>query len=171
MDFDDNDWIDGFDIWEDVWAALHEDWVRIDDDAQRLRLEREDDELFVVELDRQLRARQRRGLHRMGFRPTAALRVTVWQWDVQDALQRVDLRDFSAPFERVFDAWDPAARPAKIELTRTRLARAHLLTEQTQRVVREVFRSRPQDLSISVPREKEWWEEEDDDEDWQLPAS
>lgn len=166
MDIDDNDWIDSFDSWEDVWAALHEDWVRIDDDAQQLRLEREDDELLVVEIDRQLRARQRRALHRMGFRARTAVRVTVWQWDLQDALRRVDLRNFSTPFERVFDAWDPAARSGKIERLRTRLAGEHLLTEQTQHVVREVFRSRPQDLSVAVLPEKEWQE----DADWQLPA-
>lgn len=169
MSFDDTAWIDGFDSWEEVWALLQDDWMRIEDDEQRLRLERDGGELVVVETDRQLRARQRRDMHRMGFRPTTAVSVTVWQWDVQDALQRVDLRDFATPFEKVFDAWDPAARPAKLQQLRTRLASAHLLREQTQRVVREVFRSRLQDLSVTLVEETEWWDE-DEDEERQLPA-
>ena len=171
MRFDDTDWIDGFDSWEEVWTLLQEDWRRIEDEEQRLRLDREDDELLVVEVDRHLRARQRRDLHRMGFRPVAAARVTVWQWNVQEALQGIALEEFSTSFERVFDFWSPEARTAKIEQHRTRLARAHLMTQQIQRVVKEVFRSRPEDLSVTLVREDEGWDEEwGVDEDLQRPT-
>lgn len=167
MTFDEQDWMDGFDSWEEVWSVLHDDWVRVVDDAQRLQLHWDGHELSIVEMDRRLRARQRRSLHRMGFRPLTAAHVTLWHWDVRDALRRIDLRDFSTPFEKVFDACDPATRQQRIEQLRTRHARAHLLTEQTLRVVREVFCSQPQDLSVNVLREREWWE---DEEDVELPT-
>lgn len=163
MMFEEHDWFDGFTSWEEVWELLADDWSHIDGEQQQLRLEHGVDDLVVPEVDRRLRARQRRALHRMGFRSFTGLRVTVWRWDVEAALHRVDLEDFRTSFERVFEAWPAEARAAKVKQARLRLARSHLVTTQAQRVVREVFRSQPQDLAVSVYREPDDWDELDDE--------
>lgn len=171
------DWIDGFESWEEVWALLPEDWLRIEDLEQRLTLHRDLDRdldlLMVIETDHRLRAQQRRSLHRLGFRAVPAGRRTVWRWDVAEAVRKADLATFAHPAEAMFNSWDPAARPAKIQQLRTRLARAQLLTQQTQQVVRDVFRSSPGDLAVVIYQEPDWWGEdydEDDDDLSQLPT-
>lgn len=73
------DWLDGFDTWEQVWPCLTDDWSRVVDLRQRLQVEREVDDLVVVEVDHRLRARQRRELHRLGLRPLLSGRLTVWR--------------------------------------------------------------------------------------------
>lgn len=162
MMLDDHDWFDDLTSWDEVWPLLADDWVYIHDEQQRLRLENEFDHLVVREVDRTLRARQRRALHRMGFRPITRAHVTVWRWDVEAAVRRVDLEDFRTSFERVFDAWPAEARPAKVEQVRLRRARTHLVTAQAQRVVRDVFRSQPQDLRVAIYREPDYQDELDD---------
>lgn len=169
-----HDWMDGFETWEDVWACLRDDWERVADVRQRLELERGPDELMVVEVDRGLRARQRRDLHRLGFRPYAAVRTTVWRWDVGEAVRTADPADFPHLLLSRYDGVDPAARPRLAELARTRLLTEELVSRQVRRVVHDVFRSTPADVAVVSLRESDVWDgaddEDEDDERWQLPA-
>jgi hypothetical protein len=152
------DWIDDFGSWEEVWDLLHGDWISMEDLARRLRLERDGDDLLVLEVDRRLRARQRRGLHGLGFRPTGHDRVTVWHWDSRLALRDVDVSAFASPVESMFDRWEGAARAAKVESLRRYLATAQLLDDKAQRVVRDVFGSDPADVAVELVAEDEPWD-------------
>ena len=144
------DWMDGFDTWEEVWSCLPADWARVVDVRQRLEVERELDDLLVVEVGHgRLRARQRRELHRLGFRPTTSVRVTVWRWEVGPA---------ALP-----DAW-----PQPHQLLRTRMLTEELITKQAQAVVQEVLRSSPRDVVVVLHREPDLWDDGwEDDEDEQ----
>jgi len=167
MRIDENeDWIDGFDTWEEVWPCLTDDWARVVDVRQRLEVEREVDDLVVVEVDRGLRARQRRELHRLGFRPVSSVRVTLWRWEAAEAARNVDPAGFRHPL--LPEGVDPADLPRSYELLRVRWITEELINQQAQRVVREVFQSSPSEVAVVVHRESDVWEDEwEEDEGWQ----
>ncbi len=154
------DWLDGFDSWEEVWPCLTDDWERVVDLRQRLEVERDLDQLVVVEVDRGLGARQRRELHRLGFRPVQAVRATLWRWEADRARPR------HVPSPETADPVDGLRIP---ELLRMRMVTEELISQRVQRVVREVFRSSPGDLAVVFHREPDVWEDDwdqDEDEQW-----
>jgi hypothetical protein len=162
-----DDWIDGFASWEEVWPLLMDDWMVLRDDRQRLEVRHGDGLLVYESPERRLRARQRRGLHRLGFRPGQLGRLTEWVWDLEAILASTDLAAFATPMERMFDDWPPDARPAKVAQLRRRFGRQELLREQVQRVVHDVFRSDPTDVAIAIYREPDPWADEDE-ESWSM---
>lgn len=166
---EDHDWMDDFDSWEEVWACLQDDWVRVVDVRQRLELERDLDHLLVVEVDQRLRARQRLELHRLGFRPVPAGRCTHWRWDVSEAVRTADPAEFPLPLEKLYSQLHPDERPRRYHLLREKLREDGLVSRQVRSVVQEVFRSAPADVAVVAYRPSELWDEEDD-EDWQWPA-
>lgn len=154
-----DEWIDGFEFWEEVWPLLTEEWMGLRDDRQGLELCHGGDGLLVYESPgRRLRARQRRGLHRLGFRSSQLGPLTEWAWDLDAMLATADLSAFATPLECMFDAWPPDRRPAKVAQLRTRMAREELLRQQVQRVVQDVFRSDPADVEMVISREREPWD-------------
>lgn len=163
---EDHDWMDDFESWEEVWACLQDDWVRVVDVRQRLELERGADELVVVEVDRRLRARQRRELHRLGFRPRSSGRTTHWRWDLCEAVRAADPAEFPHPLEELYRHRHPEDRPRSYHLLRARLIENGLVARQVRHVVEEVFRSAPADVAVVAYRPSGLWDEEDDEE-WQ----
>lgn len=163
MDIDEHhDWTDAFATWEQLSVCLQDDWVRVVDIPQRLELERDgEDDLLVVEAVRRLRARQRRALHRLGFRPVSSAGVTTWCWDVDEAVRTTNGADFSHPLLALYEQLDPAARPASYAPLRTRVVREGLISHVTQRVLQDVFGSAPADLAVVVYRELDLRGEED----------
>lgn len=168
---EDYDWMDDFDTWEDLWACLQSDWDRVADVRQRLELERDLDGLVVIEVDRGLGARQRRELHRLGFRPFPAVRTTVWRWDIAAAIRAADPESVSQPLLSRHDSADPAARPPFSELVRTGLIRDELVRRQVQRVLQQVFRSALTDVTVVTCRDLEPWDEAEDEDDERWPLS
>ncbi len=144
--------IGGFSSWEELWLLLQHDWVRLDDDERGLTLEREGDELLVVEADRRLGVRQRRELLRIDFRPVTASRVTVWCWDAREAAHPDEGGYLSSSSKKAGFSRSAAALPTNAK----QRMKARLLTVQTQRVVREVFRSRLQDVTVTIRCAEEW---------------
>lgn len=154
-----DEWVDGFEFWDEVWPLLTDEWMGFRDARQGLELCHGGDGLLVYETpERRLRARQRRGLHRLGFRPGQLGPLTEWTWDLEAILATTDLSAFATPLERMFDGWSPERRLAKIARLRTRIAREELLRQQVQRVVQDVFRSDPADVEMVIYRDRESWD-------------
>ena len=131
----DDPWVDDLASWEDVADVLRDDWDRVVHPPLGLSLERADGLLAFDERGR-WRARHRRGLHRLGFRPVALGGTAVWQWDVRPQLHATDLSQFASPFESIFGPG--RSGPTALRL-RTLLARDQLVRERAMRVLREVF--------------------------------
>lgn len=157
-------WMDGFDTWEEVWPCLTDDWLRVVDLRQRLELEREVDDLLVLEVDRRLRARQRRALHRLGFRPVSSGCVTLWRWEFEKAARGVDPAGFRHPLRAIDEGLDPSGHPCSYERRTVRMITEEVIIQQAQQVVQDVFRSSPDEVAVVVHDEPVVWE---DDEDWQ----
>ena len=94
------------------------------------------------------RARQRRGLHRLGFRSVSSLSVRVWQWQVTSEMVTHELR--ARPPLADSEVCTPF-----LETLNLVLATDQLLQEQTVRVLRDVFRCAPSQLRLLAPREDE----------------
>ncbi len=166
----DDGWAEGFESWEELEELLHGEWDRVEHAASGLSLERADG-LLAFDAHRRWHARHRRGLHRLGFRGLDLGRTTVWMWDVQPQLRATDLGRFAGPFEAVLASAASAASvaaAARIQRARTSLARDHLVREQTMRVLRNVFRCRPEDLAVLLVREDFGL---DEDDAWALPRA
>jgi hypothetical protein len=131
--------------------------------AQGLELERDpdDDALLVVESVPRLRARQRRSLHRLGFRPVSTADVTTWRWDVDEAVRTASSADFPHPLLSLYEQLDPAARPPSYARLRVKVVREELLRRMAQRVLQDVFRSVPGGLAVVGYREPDFWTEVD----------
>ena len=157
--WDDDRWAEDLESWEELAELLRSDWDRVEHPSLGLSLERAEGLLAFDERGR-WRARHRRGLHRLGFRPVALGGTDVWQWDVEPQLQATDLSRFASPFESIFGGDPSGTRALRL---RTLLARDHLVREQAQRVLREVFRCEPGELSVRLVREQEQWGDEADD--------
>ncbi len=151
--------VDDLASWEGVCEVLRNDWDRVVHLPLGLSLERADGLLAFDERGR-WRARHRRGLHRLGFRPMALGGTDAWQWDVRPQLQATDLSRFASPFESIFG--HGRSGPTALRL-RTLLARDQLVREQAMWVVREVFQCEPGELAVLLVREEEQWGDEDDD--------
>jgi hypothetical protein len=129
----------------------------VGDDRRRLEVRNGADGLTVDEWrNARMRARHRRGLHRLGFRPTGHGHVTFWDWDVAPALAKTAHSEHDELLER----YARLARPEAVAALRRRLVGGELIVKQAQRVMHEVFRSELRDLAGAVYREAEYWEEE-----------
>ncbi|MCU1592214.1 MAG: hypothetical protein JWP11_3470 [Frankiales bacterium] len=94
------------------------------------------------------RARHRRGLHRLGFRPVVSRGIAVWQWRPTDELIAEELRTKPA-------LPDDVATTAFLKTLNIILVSDELLQDQALRVLRDVFRCPPSDLRLQVPQEHE----------------
>ena len=85
--------------WEELADLLSGDWVSLRDGRDRglLRLS---DGLGLVEHAGSLCARERRGLHRRGFRLQQAEGLRVWVWAPPDDGPPADRRDLAASLRR-----------------------------------------------------------------------
>lgn len=130
----DDPWVDDLASWEDVGEVLRADWDRVVHPSLGLSLERAEGLLAFDERGR-WRARHRRGLHRLGFRPVALGGTDVWQWDVEPQLQATDLSRSASPFGWILGV--DRFGPTSLRL-RTLLARDQLVRDQAVLVLREV---------------------------------
>jgi hypothetical protein len=154
--WDDDRWAQDFESWEEMAELLRSDWEVVEHPSLGLALERADG-LLAVDLRGRWHARHRRGLHRIGFRSVALGSPHVWKWDVEPQLQATDLSRFASRYESIFGADPSGTRALRL---RTLLARDHLVREQAQRVLREVFRCEPGDLEVLLVQDDAWEEGE-----------
>lgn len=171
MVIDENEeWYDGFASWEEVRTLLRSDeWTALRDERQRLEVRHGGDGLIVYEwCSERMRARHRRGLHKLGFRAAAYNPVTLWEWDVAPALAATEQSEHDEMLEH-FSRW---ARPESVAAARRRLVGDDLTVEQVGRVIQEVFRSEARDLAVAVYREPNYWDDEYDEdvERWPLQS-
>lgn len=171
MDINGNDeWYGGFTSWEQVRSLMRsDDWSTLRDDRQRLEVQHSGEGLVVYDWRSvRLRARHRRGLHKLGFRATAHEHVTLWDWDVAPALTATVRSEHDELLERLAQ-W---ARPESVAAARRRFVGGDLIVDQARRVLEEVYRSEVRDLAVAVYREPEYSDEEyeDDDQEWPLPS-
>ena len=159
----DDPWVDDLASWEDLGEVLRADWDRVVHPSLGLSLERAEGLLAFDERGR-WRARHRRGLHRLGFRPVALGGTGVWQWDVEPQLRATDLSRPASPFVSIFGV--DRSGPTALRL-RTLLARDQLVRDQAVLVLREVFRCEPSELTVLLVCEQEQW---GDDDVWPLPG-
>ena len=155
FDDENDEWHSSFSTWEDVRSLLRtDDWTTLRDDRQVLEVQHSASGLTVYEwTTARMRARHRRGLHRLGFRPRALPHVTFWDWDVAPSLSRTT---YSRHDDRL-RAYADWARPVHVAALSRRLVGADLIADQVQRVVDRVFRSELRDLAVAVRREPEPW--------------
>ena len=161
----DDGWAEDLESWEEVAHLLRSEWDRVEHPPVALSLERADG-LIAFDLRGRWRARHRRGLHRLGFRSLRLGALDVWTWDVEPQLRTTDLSRFASPFESIFR--DEATAAVRVVRLRTSLARDHLVQVQALRVLREVFRCEPSDLTVLLTRQDDEWDDEDDA--WPLPG-
>jgi hypothetical protein len=158
MTFDDETFDDELTYTE--WQPLLWDCVaraELSDRDGRMRLLRDERGICVVEPPGRWRARERRGLHRLGFRPRALSRLTLWRW----ALSREELRA-AAESHPLLTGEGP--RTPVLERLALAFSREPLMREQLQRVLSDVFRFEPGDLWLHLPEEEdEDWDEDDED--------
>lgn len=130
------------------WTALErwlcrEAWERVGGQGPAV-LHRCDDALLLLERPGALRARQRRSLHRSGFRPThePQTRRTVWVWRPPEVA-----------------CTEPAARVARV------LAGMVLQSATAVHVLRDVFGLTLASLLVTVADEEEddFWDDVDED--------
>ena len=113
--------------WAELADLLSDDWLSLRDGCGRCLI-RLPDGLGLVEQPGRLRARERRGLHRCGFRLQRADGLRVWVWAPPNA-PPLDARDLAASLRR----WRERAESV----------RRHAL-----RTVREVLGAEVQDVSV-----------------------
>jgi hypothetical protein len=130
--------------WDELVVLLQDDWLSLRDGRDR-ELLRVRDGLGLVEHPGRLRARERRGLHRCGFRRQHAEGVRMWVWAPPgDPL--LDPRDLPAALRR----WQE---------------RDEVLRAQAVRTVRDVLGAQPHDVSVVLLPEQEddAWDDRDRD--------
>ena len=143
--------------WTAVRTAL-EPGAHVLEPRAGLELFRESRTLYILEQPGRWRARRRRGLHRLGFRPEAALRTVSWQWTVAEA-------DLSATAERLHDTLGRRHDPTGVlQRLHRSMAADRLAVDQALRVLQEVFQVAATELTIVVPREDDFDDWEDDEE-------
>jgi hypothetical protein len=130
--------------WADLADLLSDDWLSVRDGRGRCLI-RLADGLGLVEQPGLLRARERRALHRCGFRLQRADGVRVWVWAPPDDPPR-DPRDLAASLRR----WQQ---------------RSAAVRDQALRAVREVLRADVSVVSVVLlPPEQDdpsddWWDD------------
>lgn len=143
--------IDGLQTWDDVAACLAERWREVLDRGNRVLLTTHFDDLLVHEPPAGT-ATQRRMLHRHGFR---RMDERCWSWTPAAP----PAGDLPPPPPRL--PASTAARWTSLALDRA-VDRAR--SDMALRVLREVYRSTPDHLVVTVVGEDEEWDDEDDDE-------
>ena len=130
--------------WADLADLLCDDWLSVRDGRDRCLI-RLPDGLGLVERPGLLRARERRGLHRCGFRLQHAEGVRVWVWSPPDD-ERADPRDLAASLRQ----WQ---------------ARSEAVRTQALRTVRDVLGAEVHEVAVVLLPEED---DEDlwDDDDW-----
>lgn len=128
--------------WDELADLLCDDWLSVRDGRDRCLI-RLPDGLGLVERPGLLRARERRGLHRCGFRLQRAEGVRVWAWAPPDG-GPTDPRDLVASLRR----WQE---------------HSEALRAQALRTVRDVLGAEVHEVSVVrlVEQEDDPW-----DDDW-----
>ena len=129
--------------WDELDDALHDDWLSVHDGRGRAVV-RVREGLGLVELPGLLRARERRGLHRVGFRLQRARDLRVWVW--------------LAPEAAPLDCGDVGA------LLRSWTARGAAVRAQAVHVLRDVLGADLPAMSVVLlPPEDDGWDDPWDD--------
>ena len=130
--------------WDELADVLRDDWLSVRDGRDRCLI-RLPDGLGLVEHPGLLHARERRGLHRSGFRLQHADGVRVWVW-APPGDERADPRDLAASLRR----WQ---------------ARGEAVRRQALRTVRDVLGAQVQELAVVLlPEEDDQWEDDLDED-------
>ena len=137
------DRLDGFLSWDDVADVLRDEWLAVHAGHDRCLL-RVRDGLSLVERPRLLRARERRGLHRLGYRLQRAGDVRLWVWLLPDEPPPDQARDLVASLRR----WD---------------RRSRLLRERAVRTVRDVLGADVRAVLVDLLLEQDEPEEDEPD--------
>lgn len=145
------DRLEGFASWDDLADVLRDDWLSVSDGRGRW-LVRVCEGLGLVEEPGLLRARERRGLHRCGFRlqRSGDLRVWVWVLAPDEPPDRVALagsRDLAGLLRR----WSERSAAVRAQAVAT---------------VRDVLGADPGEVSVVLLPEPDEDEDEHWDEDW-----
>lgn len=149
-----DDVVDDLVSWDEVEDLLRDDWQEVHDRSSGLTITRLDD--LLVDEPASATAAQRRRLHRAGFR-----RVRdgdrCWSWTAPEPTRPVvPLPATSLP--RLRESLERGLRA---------MARDRARSAMVLRVLRDVFRCQPHDLTLVIVVEEDW--DEDDDEPW-LPS-
>jgi hypothetical protein len=127
----------------DTWLQLQDSmapWTGAEDLARSVLLIRGEDELYVLERTRAWRARHRRAMHRLGFRPRTVRDGAMWEWTPAEA-------ELDAEVVRVFRKPEPSSTPSARQV-RALLAQHQLLDERAVVVLRDVFGLRTEDFRL-----------------------
>jgi hypothetical protein len=146
-----DDEIDDLRSWDEVEGYLQESWDEVRDRPSGLRV-MHDDELLVDE-PRSATAKQRRLLHRAGFRRVPD-EARSWSWTPPDP----------GPSGQAWVSQLPPRNQARVEARYREMARERARSEMALRVLRDVFGCAPEHLTLTVTREAEDdWEDEEDE--------
>ncbi len=118
--------------------------------------------LSVTERTGQLRARERRGLHRLGFRGTLLSRCTVWRWEPTAEALVGALHRPVTPFERDLVPGGSLMHSFHPQI-RTAVVRHCLLRDRAVQVLRDVLRGHPTHIVIGLAPEPDDGLGSDDD--------
>jgi hypothetical protein len=149
-----DDEIDDLRSWEEVECFLRERWDMVRDDATGLLLTRGDS--LLLDEPRSATAKQRRLLHRAGFRRVAD-DEPCWSWtpSVPEPSDRPGLSRMPPRMRAVFEAG------------LNEMARDRARNDMAVRVLRDVFGCVPENLVIELAAElDDSWDDDEDD----LPA-
>ena len=147
MYFCDEEEIDELRSWGEVAFVLEDQWTEVRDRATGLQVARDDRSVLVYEPE-MATAKQRRLLHRAGFRKW---QPQSWSWTPPDP-DPADLKPL--PYEPTL----PWMR-ARWEAFRMRAQRDRALAAMALRVARDLMGSAPEDLTVLVFVEGEDWDE------------
>ena len=153
----DERWFNGFTCWDDVRSLLQsDDWMALRDDRQGLEVQGRVDGLIVYEWPgERMRARHRRGLHKLRFRATGHGHVTFWEWDVAPTLATT----VHSAHDTMLEHYARYAPPERVAAMRRRFVGNELSAQHAQRVMQEVFRSELRDIAVAVYREPDDWDD------------
>ena len=144
----DEEEIDELRSWDEIALYLADEWREVRDRTSELRVTRDDRSVLVYE-PATATAKQRRLLHRAGFRLWAA---RSWSWTPPDP----DPADVQPP---PFESTLPRMRE-RWTASRVRAARDRALAAKALRVMRDLMSCAPEDLIVVVFVEREDWDDE-----------
>lgn len=133
------------------WADIQQPrapWEVAYTDDRSVLLFRGSDLLAVAERPRVWRARHRRELHRLGFRPRARPHCVMWEWTVPDDALKCEASQLRN---------NDVAEPRVMHRLRTGFTRHRLLGERSVVVLRDVFRLTPTELRLCRPADEDDW--------------
>lgn len=130
--------------WTDVRLSLAR-WAMAQDARRSLVLVRSENHVHVYEPPDRWRARDRRELHRLGFRPRRPPRGgRAWEWTVPAQLVEEQVSTRIAGGSAT-----ASVLPELLRLER-RIVTDRLLLDRAMKVLRDVFRLQPGDITIAV---------------------